>query len=649
MTSYRNPFRYRTSEQESRQGLRRFLKTFGAGALDLLPEEVWDRPVIIQSAPGAGKTSLLRTFSTDALLEIARRPDEHELLQERMAELGAIDGDRVRLLGIRLALKRDYQAIDDLRLPPERAVKVFFRLLDVHLVRALVSALGEIVADADGGELCIEAAESGAESLSRIGGPSLDGLLEWSKAAYADLLDQLDSVLPPPLEDIEGHHSSYAIDALSGATFTLAGADLDLRVLLMFDDAQELSPHQREALLTTLADRDLRLNRWLAERYQALSADEVVADGQPHRDYTRVQIEAAARKLGAKRRGRNTKGFARLLLDIADLRASNALRSDAEEERRFHELIETTFEPADQSLRRANEALDKRLEDLTEGNPRYAEWLRLAAQKRGYAGVLDRRLVEILIARDKKRGQDTLFDITLGSEEFGQRSDSGLREAAALFVRRELRIPFYFGDERIARLSSENIEQFINISGELFEDVLARATLGRSLRIDPASQDAIVALASEELWRDIPRRFPEGRRIQVLLLHVAQLCRADTYRPTAPYPPGATATAISMRDRERLLDPKWRRSHDGADELFAALGAALGNNILRADLDYAVKNDRWMVLYLNRLLCPRFGLPLGLGGIRERPVEDLCAWMVDPGDDLEGQVFEPRLQEVLPL
>ena len=34
-----------------------------------------------------------------------------------------------------------------------------------------------------------------------------------------------------------------------------------------------------------------------------------------------------------------------------------------------------------------------------------------------------------------------------------------------------------------------------------------------------------------------------------------------------------------------------------------------------------------MVLYLNRLLCVRFGLALGYGGLRERPVEELCSWM----------------------
>ena len=34
-----------------------------------------------------------------------------------------------------------------------------------------------------------------------------------------------------------------------------------------------------------------------------------------------------------------------------------------------------------------------------------------------------------------------------------------------------------------------------------------------------------------------------------------------------------------------------------------------------------------MVFYLNRLLCVQFGLPLGRGGWRHRPLEELNAWL----------------------
>ncbi len=82
-----------------------------------------------------------------------------------------------------------------------------------------------------------------------------------------------------------------------------------------------------------------------------------------------------------------------------------------------------------------------------------------------------------------------------------------------------------------------------------------------------------------------------------------------------------------MRDRERLIDPAWRAGVDGAEELYVALSGAIGHNLFQTRLDYPVKNDLWMVLYLNRMLCARFGLPLGYGGFRERPLEEVCKWM----------------------
>jgi hypothetical protein len=613
----------------------------------MLPEHVWDRPLVIQSAPGAGKTSLLRIFSADALVEISKRHDELSGLHERMTSLGAIQNNRVRLLGVRLALKRDYQAIDDLRLPPDRALKVFFRLLDAHLVREIVTALREVTPLDQHQNLRVVPSERGAEDLDRIGGTSIESLLRWSRTAHRETLDKLDSVLPPSLDEMKGHVVPYAVRALSGAKFYAGDIDLELRPLLMFDDSQDLGPAQRGALLSALAERDLDLHRWLAERYQALSSEAVVAGEQPHRGYTLVRIEDEARQLGdGPRRGRRTRGFGRLLLDIADLRASGALTSYADEERRLRELLDVSVEADESRVVDALNSLDDRLEDLAAGSPRYEEWLAMAGRQRGYEGAVLRRVVEILIRRDQNRKQDTLFTVPLTEGDLKERTASGIGETAELFLRREFGLPFYYGLDRLTRLSSQNIEQYIGLSGQLFEEILARVTLDENLVIEPERQDAIAKEVSESMWVDIPRRFAEGRGIQRLLLNIAAICRADTYRPTAPYPPGATATAISMRDRERLLDPAWRARVDGADELFEALAGAIGQNLLMTELDYSVKNDRWMVLYLNRMLCVRFGLALGLGGIRERPIEELCAWMlkeVPPESDL----VEPGVQEQL--
>jgi hypothetical protein len=630
----------------------RFLKTFGVGALDLLPEHVWDRPVLIQSAPGAGKTSLLRTFSAEALREVATHPVEFDALYERMTELEVIDGQHVRILGIRLGLKRDYGLIDDLKFDDDVLARVFFRLLDAKLVRAVADALRHAAPEVHPDNIRWEPSAEGEEALDRLGGPRLTDLLAWARKAHRELLAHLDSVFPPEDGDVGAHHFPYTVRALDGASFTVDGKDLGVRPLLMFDDAQEIGQYRRARLLDALIDRDLLLHRWVAERYEALTADQMIGDGEIDRAYAVVRIEAQARSLrpgGARRLSASkTRGFERLLLEISDRRATQTLRGVAEEAREFSELLDSEIDDTDERLRAAQSELNARLAETAEGNSRYDEWLAWATTRPGYRGAVERRVVEILITRDKGRKQDTLFMVALTREELQARWDSLLAEAGSLFLRDEFGLPFYFGADRLTKLASENIDQHLTLSGGLFEEVLTRVTLNRPLKLDAFRQDRIVWMASEQFWREIPPRLPTGRDVQQLLLNVAALCRRDTYRATAPYPPGATGTAISMKDRQLLIDPDWRRDTPGAPELYDALSSAIGHNLLRAELDYSVKNDRWMVLYLNRLLCARFGLALGYGGFRERPIAELCSWMASERPS-EDELLSPPVQEQMAL
>ena len=94
-----------SQDRPVRHGWGRIRRYAGRGAAGLVTVgwSCWDRPVLIQSAPGAGKTSLMRTFSADSLDYIARhrgRPcrvqDDHSRravrqvsLSDRFHETGA--------------------------------------------------------------------------------------------------------------------------------------------------------------------------------------------------------------------------------------------------------------------------------------------------------------------------------------------------------------------------------------------------------------------------------------------------------------------------------------------------------------------------------------------------------------------------------
>jgi hypothetical protein len=649
--TYPNPFRSRTSEHLAHQGIERYLRSFAAEGLDLLPDELWDRLVLIRSAPGGGKTSLLRAVSAQALRELTRQPKGHEDLIERLQAMGVLDEDgHPAVLGFRVPLSRDFRAIVDLEADPSAATRTFLALLDARItaafcdaLQALLGAGGESVLDA----VQISVPDSAAGTLQRIGGPAATGLQEFAAQAEAEILDRLDAVLPRETPG-DGHGALYTLRALSAATISLDGREQGLRPLLLLDDGHELAVSQRHLLLDALHDRELTLARWYTERYSAMEPEELVGDGEPHRNHVLVELELQAGLLGkVTRRGGKTRRFEKLLADIAGRRASRPLLQYDEEERPFTELLDVAeHEESDERAENAVQSIRGRLHEAPDlPHDRYRGWYADAEALTGLQAARRWREIEILIARDIDRPELGLFPVQLTEEELRSRSDSAIREAADLFLRREFGLPFYAGSERVSKLSAENIEQYLGVCADLFDEMTLQITRRRSAELSRLRQDAALTAASEQFWRDIPARRVGGRGIQQLMRHIATLCRTETYRPKASYAPGVTGTALSMDDRQRLLNEQVRAAIPGAQQLFEALHGAIGHNLLRAELNRSVKDGRWMVLSLNRLTCVRYGLPLGYGGFRERSLEQMCRWMLD---DVEDPI-EPGLQETFDI
>lgn len=650
MRSYVNPFRSRTSEQVAQQGLDRYLRTFAADALDLLPDELWERPLIIRSAPGAGKTSLLRAVSADALRVLAIRRSAHEDLVRQLQAMGALDEyGQAAVLGFRVPLVRDYRGIADLETGAGAAQRTFLRLLDARIVTAFCDAIEDLVSVEEGSPVdavAVVAERGGETALERLGGEKARDLRIWARQTEQEILDRLDAVLPRD-NHLDGHAALYSLRALSGAQLLVDGEPTALQPLVLFDDGQELAPAQRALLLDAFHDRELRLARWYTERYSAMEPEDLVGDGEPGRNSVPIWLEREAERLGAHtRRGTRTRQFEKLLADIAGKRANRLLQEYDNEDLGFTELLDS--DEGDELIGRAERAvatIRERLTVVVADTQRYSCWFEDANVFGPLESARRWRELEIIIARDRDRQELGLFGLELTDEERKERSGAPIREAADLWLRREFGLPFYWGSRRLTKLAAENIEQYLSLSADVFDEMLAGITLRRGARVSRLRQDAALTAACDQFWAEIPDRRIGGRAIQQLLRHIAKLCRADTYRAKAPYAPGVTGTALSMRDRARLLDPNVRAGMPGAQALFDALYGAIGHNLLRAHKDRSVKNDRWMVLYLNRLTCVRYGLPLGYGGFRERTLEEMCQWMLSDTEDLT----EPAVQETLDL
>ena len=634
MRSYVNPFRVPHSERLRED--RTFLRTFGVPMLDVLPEDPWETPIIVRSPQGGGKTSLLRIFTSESLSLVTSAPDDYPQLAAKLSALHAIGPSGPAHLGVLLNLERDYRDLADVGAPEEVAQRLFFKLLDSRIIVSILRAALEsqqLIYPEDVNRLIFRTRREmpGAEEvLSRLGGPTGSGLFEAAKKNEMDLLNLLDSLRAVEWRrEQHGHSDLYSFRVLSDCDILIDGKHLERRPLVLLDDGHFLARSQRNQLLRRLAARDLNVGRWYSERFEALSPQEVMAEvGMQGRDHFLVELSANYPSTPRARR----LPYDRIASEVADSRSSRALGRYADEFDHFTELI--TVSDSEFLGNQPNEvlrSLDEKLTSLIGHEDRYSRWLAEARSTGGYAGAVARREIEILITRDRRRPQRELFDMLLEPAEVQKRSSSAVREAAMLFLASEFRLPLYAGPKTIVRLGSYNMAQFINLCADLFDEMLGSITLRKKPRLAADRQDVLIRQASDRLWREIPQRLPAGRSVQHLLLQVAALAHRETYRPNAPYAPGVTGIAITMADRNRLLDANRRaKLPSGAEELAMALGSAIIDNMLTAELDRSVKGENVMVLYLNRLLCPRFRLPLGRGGFQVLRLPQLCSWMLDP-------------------
>ena len=233
------------------------------------------------------------------------------------------------------------------------------------------------------------------------------------------------------------------------------------------------------------------------------------------------------------------------------------------------------------------------------------------------------RTLEILIAREKRKLQRDLFGEAIPEQELADREDSSVTTAAELFLAREFDFPYYFGQQRFARLASSNIQQFLGFAANEFAEITSASLMKRSLELSAARQQAVLKEAAESVWKEIPNRVRNGRDVRAFLESIGKFSRDYTYQSNAPNDPGVNGIAISMNDRERLLDPLYLRDRPDQARLAEILVAAIAHNLLEPMLDYNVKGGRWMVLNLNRLFCVKFELPLDYGKFKEKSLAEL--------------------------
>lgn len=640
MKDVRNPFRLQTAESIDSDA--DFLRLFGHGVLDLLPEDaLTGRPLFIRSAPGGGKTSLLKLFTPSVLQHlVAMKSNEATKdLFSKLKGLGAVSDYGANVLSVMLPCARTFPALADVGLNATRAKRLLLALIDARVIlgalRAILVVRGLRFPDDLGRLRVVTPPDDVVPGLSFPADGS--AVQRWAESVEQRVADLIDTLITTDGSGPSGHDALLSLRLLDANCIYLDGKPFETHWLITFDDMQKLAPSQRTALLEVVVDQRARSTVWLAERFEALSNEELLVNGVlSGRDHLVIALEREWRKgrfeqavkLIAERR-------ARMAADSAGPNAPDA----------FAPTIEADLDAPfwHEKTQAALETVQKRVEAFAVSKPHYAEWVESRTNIEGSLRhqLIKWRTLEILIARHAGKTQQSLFPEALPAKELDEKEAAGVRAAAELFLSREFGFPYYFGLSQLANLGSFNVEQFIRLAGDLFEESLAAAVMRRPTELSPQRQERIIKDAFDERMKDLPRRARNGRSALNFLDAIGRFCREETYQANAPYAPGVTGIALSMTDCSSLYHANTRKNRPEIAAFADVLTTALQYNLLLPDVDRPRPSGRVVVLYLNRLVCAKYGLPLHYGGFREKRLKDVMAWPIHG--------FRPSRQESLSI
>lgn len=620
----RNPFRVRASEYLEEETS--FLSLFGLNSLDIFNDrEIWSKIQILRSARGGGKTSILRIFAPTSLNEIyeSHYDDNIKNLYEKLKELDVYsDEGEIKVLGVNLSLFGNYRVLHQLGFDFQKELKLFYALICSRIILATLRSLTELKKLEFPKNLNeFEFAKPLEPNLPNSIPLPCSGkeLFDWA----SDIEQKISNILEEDSNKefgLGGFESLSILHVIRAKNIQFHGKPIAERTLLMLDDVDKLTFEQRSSLTDTLVNLRIPIGIWLAERLEALRPEELLSQsGTQGREYdVPITLERFWRE--------NYKKFEELLSDISDKRASWHKKYNISSfERQLEDFLDDKWNP---NFKTAIDTESKRLSSKYGKETKYRMWFDKCENSEDELDVKAEgwRTLEILIERDMTKKQKTLFENETPSyDEF--KVSNKEKEVAEYYVRTKYDIPYYYGFSKLVKLASSNIQQFLDLSSDLFDEMISSKSFELTTRISPSRQEEILSKAASRRWDEIAISIPNSKYVIPFLNSIARFCFAETNIPTASY--GAvTGIAISRHDLEVLKNSQVLGSNPRYKILSEVLSTCFAHNILEpfADSKQGQKGTTHLVMYLNRLLCFWYNLPLNYGGWREQTLETMCSF-----------------------
>lgn len=593
---------------------------------------LYDRLAIIVGTPGSGKTTLARLFQYKSLQTLLRNrsSEAYKPLVDTLTKCGAINGGTPVFVGCRLPLEAEYRDFWEFPYPNELKVGLMTSLLQARAVLAWVRNLTESGIPTE--KIGIVPRSESEAALNAIGGVTTNGLVKRAREVELAIYTISAALLPPNINEIdEAAARAYRpFDVIESFKISNGGETVTLRPLVIFDDAHSLHREQFSALQRWLARRELKVARWILTRIDALHPADVLSearatirDDEPglkrSREITEIWLQSGTD------RGRQRRAFRKMAKDMScrylrqmEVFSRRGLQSlgnllVASPEAPPKSTVERVLAQVDSTQNKYNIS-DQRRVSLEEEVSRYFE---SSGGKEGREDIYFATLKVLLERYSKRVPQKSLFSADDTEPIRPLTVDSGVVDGAQIYLMHKFDRPYYFGLDLICDASSENAEQFLQLTAKLVSHVETQLIRSKSATISGRNQHKLLREKASGIIRDWD--FPQYQIVRKIADGIAEECVCKSLEPNASLGGGATAFGILQSEFDSI-PTKFPR-------LAQALQYGVAYNAFNLVQNYGTKKKQWCLIELGGILIIHHGLTLSRGGVLERRVEDLVSFI----------------------
>ena len=596
-------------------------------------ERLYDRLAIIIGTPGSGKTTLAKLFEFTTLQTLLRHRhlNGYRPLVDRLTSCGAIRNEQPTVVGARLPLEAEYREFWELPYSEEIRTRLMVQLLQARAMLVWLSHVQDSGTRLDDVEIVPRADAHAA--IAHVGGRAGPGLLDRARDVELAIYQISAALVPPDIGDIdrEAIGAYRPFDVIEAFRIPDGDGTLELRPLIMFDDAHSLHPDQLMALRLWLVQRELKIARWVLTRLDALSSGDVLVDPtasshrsglKPSREMTVIRMQSGDDRASDRR------AFRKMARDMAGRYLHQMDMFNRRGLHRFAELLSTTPQTiSDAKLRELVKDVDD-LQDRygvsTERRQSFEQQTRdyLAATGRG-GDDMRLGIVSVLIERYANRvPQHSLFDEDIDDVEPTRplTVDAGVVDGARIHLLHKYDRAYYFGVDDLCDASSENAEQFLQLASRLVsrsETQLIRR--GNDPVLPSYVQNKLLRERAAELIREWD--FPQFDLVRRLADGIASQCLRKSQEGNASLGGGANGFGIPQNEFDSI--PK------SNPRLARVIKFGVAYNAFTLVPNHRTKNRMWCLIELGGLLLLHYGLTLKRGGFLERRADDLVHFLRD--------------------